>query len=316
MTTLGFTLSDAMAPTAFLTKPDLLDHLNVPVEPNAPLGARTWYRCGGHAALLAKPATTAQLSALIELCNDQMVPVYVMGGGANLLVRDSGVDGVVVRLDDDAFKQIRIEGTTLTAGPGVDLFTLVSATCKAGLSGLAHIAGIPGTVGGAVRMNAGGAYGDIGESVSRVQLMSAEGQVYYRDRDDLSFAYRRTNIVAPFILDVSFELAEDDPAELNQRMREIFMFKKTSQPMGDKSAGCTFKNPPRDVAPPAGKLIDEAGLKGRTVGQASVSEVHANFIVAEPGCAADDVIRLMDEVSSEVRDKFDVSLEREVVVWP
>ncbi|MEM9752848.1 MAG: UDP-N-acetylmuramate dehydrogenase [Planctomycetota bacterium] len=299
----------------FLTKPDLLDDLNVAVERDVPIGQKTWYRCGGNAALLARPATTAQLSALIARCNEAMVPVYVMGGGANLLVRDAGVDGVVVRLDDECFRQIRTEGTTLTAGPGVDLFTLVSATCKAGLAGLAQIAGIPGTVGGAVRMNAGGAYGDTGESVSRVQLMSAEGQVYYRDRDDLSFGYRKTNIVAPFILDVTFALSEEDPQELNRRMREIFMFKKTSQPMGDKSAGCTFKNPPRDVAPPAGKLIDDAGLKGKTIGKASVSEVHANFIVAEPGCLADDVIRLMDEVASEVQRHSGVELEREVVVW-
>ncbi|MEM8784114.1 MAG: UDP-N-acetylmuramate dehydrogenase [Planctomycetota bacterium] len=305
-----------MATKQFLTKPDLLDDLSLEVERDAPIGERTWYRCGGRAALLAKPATTAQLSALIQRCNEQTVPVYIMGGGANLLVRDEGVDGVVVRLDHDAFRQIKTEGTTLCAGPGVDLFTLVNATCKAGLAGLVHIAGIPGTVGGAVRMNAGGAYGDIGESVARVQLMSSEGQVYYRNRDDLSFEYRRTNIVAPLILEVEFELAREDPEELNRRMREIFMFKKTSQPMGDKSAGCTFKNPPRDVAPPAGKLIDDAGLKGKSVGKASVSDVHANFIVVEPGGCADDVVRLMDQVAAEVHAQFGVSLEREVVVWP
>ncbi len=309
-------MPEAQPASKFQTPPDLLDGLNLAVEPDAPIGARTWYRCGGRAALLAKPANAAQLSSLIERCNDRLVPVYVMGGGANLLIGDAGVDGVVVRLENDSFRQIRIEGTTLTAGPGVDLFTLVSATCKAGLAGLAHLAGIPGTVGGAIRMNAGGAYGDIGESVVRVQLMSSEGQVYYRNRDDLDFGYRRTNIVAPFILDVEFDLFEEDPAALNRRMREIFMFKKTSQPMADKSAGCTFKNPPRDVAPPAGKLIDDAGLKGRTIGKASVSDVHANFIVAEPGCQADDVIRLMSEVAAEVHAKFGVTLEREVVVWP
>lgn len=305
-----------MADSKFHTPRDLLQGLNIDVEPDAPIGARTWYRCGGRAALLARPVNTAQLSALVERCNQRRVPVYVLGGGANLLVRDAGVDGVVVRLDQETFRQIRVEGTSLTAGPGVDLFTLVSATCKAGLAGLAQIAGIPGSVGGAIRMNAGGAYGDIGESVARVQLMSSEGQVYYRNRDDLSFEYRRTNIVAPFILEVEFDLSEDDPAVLNRRMREIFMFKKTSQPMSDKSAGCTFKNPPRDVAPPAGKLIDDAGLKGKAIGKASVSEVHANFIVAEPGCRADDVVRLMDDVAAVVHAKFGVSLEREVVVWP
>ncbi len=304
-------------PTAtFHTPPDLLDGLNLTVEPDAPIGAKTWYRCGGNAALLARPATTAQLAALVERCNDRGVLVYVMGGGANLLVADEGVDGVVVRLDHDDFKRVSIDGTRLTAGPGVDLFSLVTATCKAGLDGLVHIAGIPGTVGGATRMNAGGAFGDIGESVARVQLMSSEGQVYFRDRDDLSFEYRRTNIVAPFILDVEFDMDEDDPDELNKRMKEIFFFKKNTQPMGDKSAGCSFKNPPAEVGEPAGKLIDQAGLKGKAVGKASVSDVHANFIVAEPGCSANDVIRLMDEVAAEVEAKFGVTLEREVVVWP
>ncbi len=305
-----------MPDTKFQTDPGLLDDLSVRVEPDAPIGSKTWYRCGGSAAMLAHPSNTAQLSAVVERCNDKGVPVYVMGGGANLLVADEGVDGVVVRLDDDNFKQVRIEGRKLTAGPGVDLFSLVTATCKAGLDGLVHIAGIPGTVGGAVRMNAGGAFGDIGEAVSRVQLMSAEGQVYYRDRDDLSFEYRKTNIVAPFILDVEFEMDETDPDELNKRMKEIFFFKKNTQPMGDKSAGCSFKNPPPDVAEPAGKLIDKAGLKGKAVGKASVSDVHANFIVAEPGCTANDVITLMQEVADEVEHQFGVRLEREVVVWP
>lgn len=305
-----------MAGNTFNTPADLLDDLNITVVPDAPIGSKTWYRCGGHAALLARPATTAQLSAMVERCNDKGVPVYVMGGGANLLVSDAGVDGVVVRLDDEHFKRITIEGTKLTAGPGVDLFTLVTATCKAGLDGLVHIAGIPGTVGGGTRMNAGGAFGDIGESIARVQLMSSEGQVYYRDRDDLSFEYRRSNIVAPFILDVEFDLDEDDADDLNKRMKEIFFFKKNTQPMGDKSAGCTFKNPPSDVGEPAGKLIDQAGLKGKSVGKASVSDVHANFIVAEPGCSADDVITLMDEVAAQVQGKYGVTLEREVVVWP
>lgn len=304
-----------MTSSKFHTPTDLLDDLELPVETNAPIGGKTWYRCGGNAALLARPKSVAQLSALVARCNEKLVPVYVMGGGANLLVRDEGVDGVVVRLDDEAFRAVKIEGTMLTAGPGVDLFSLVSATCKSGLAGLVHIAGIPGTVGGAIRMNAGGAFGDIGESVAKVRLMSAEGDVFERSRDDLSFGYRHTNIVAPFILDVDFDLAEDDPEELNRRMREIFMFKKNSQPMGDKSAGCTFRNP-GNSAPPAGKLIDDAGLKGKAVGKASVSDIHANFIVAEPGCLADDVLRLMDEVAAEVETKFGVTLAREVVVWP
>ncbi len=304
-------------PATFTTPPDLLKDLSVKAEADAPIGSRTWYRCGGSAALLVRPSSVAQLSAVVARCNDRRVPLFVMGGGANLLISDKGVDGVVVKLDDPAFKQFHVEGIRLSVGAGYDLFTLVTETAKRGLDGLVHIAGIPGSVGGGVRMNAGGSFGEIGESVARVQLMSEEGQVYYRDCDDLDFGYRRTNILAPLILSVEFDMAEEDPETLMKRVKEIFLFKKTSQPMSEHSAGCAFKNPPATQGPgwPAGKLIDRAGLKGHRVGKASVSEVHANFIVAENGCTATEVLAVIHHVQDTVKATHGVSLERELIVW-
>ena len=314
----------------------LLEELGIRYETDAPVGPEmTWYGVGGSADVLAHPAGTAQLSALVARCYEQKIPVFMLGSGANLLVNDEGVRGVVVRLDDPSFSQIKIEGTKLTAGPGVDLFKLVLECAKAGLAGLAHVAGIPASVGGAIRMNAGGAFGDIGSTVQKVHVMAENGQMYCRDRDDLVFGYRTTNIVAPYILDVEFDMDEADPQDVAKRVKEIFLYKKNTQPMAENSAGCAFKNPSvikpgyepdpeqeSDGPPPptervsAGKLIDEAGLKGHRVGGAEVSQRHANFIFTHPGCTAADVIALMEHIQQTVLDRSGIALKREVVIWP
>ncbi len=297
-----------------------LAELNLRTESEVPLGPRTWYGVGGTASCLAHPSSIAQLSALVAACRANATPIYVLGAGANLLVRDGQVPGVVVSLDDPHFAQLKIDGNLVTVGAGYDLFKLVRETAKAGLGGLEVVAGIPASVGGAVRMNAGGAYGEIGSAVKRVQVMSGSGQVYYRDRDDLIFSYRHANIEAPFILEVEFELTPGEPEDLMNRVKEIFLFKKNSQPMGDASAGCTFKNPqPSELnthPKPAGKLIDECGLKGYRHGSAYVSQVHANFIGVDPGGKADDVWEVIQHVEHTVAELTGVSLEREVVVWP
>lgn len=297
---------------------DILADLNLRYSTDEPLGPLTWYGVGGNAAVLAHPSSTAQLSELTSRCRQAGIPVYVLGSGANLLVADEGVDGVVVRLDDPAFSQMRIEGQQLTAGAGFDLFKLVLAAARAGLGGLEVLAGIPASVGGAVRMNAGGAFGDIGSAVKRVQVMSESGQVFYRDRDDLRFSYRSSNITAPYILEVTFDLVEDEPDDLMRRVKEIFLYKKNSQPMAEASAGCVFKNPPEDVGATAGQLIDRAGLKGCRIGSAVVSDIHANFIIIDDkaNARANDVKNLIQHVSDTVAQKFAVTLERELVIWP
>ncbi len=308
-------------PSSNAVPPDLLDDLNIPHERDVPLGPHTWYGVGGSAAILARPSSVAQLAALVARCRERGVPTYTLGSGANLLVLDRGVDGVVVKLDDPTFAQLTIEDNLVTVGAGFDLMKLVLATARAGLGGLEVVAGIPASVGGAIRMNAGGAYGDVGSTVQRVQVMSDTGQVYYRDCDDLVFDYRHSNIVAPYILEARFELNAEDPDDLMRRVKEIFFYKKSTQPMGASSAGCAFKNPPPEQEGgekrAAGQLIDRAGLKGFSIGGATVSPVHANFIVADKDTAsADDVKSVIDHVQAEVRQRFGVTLEREVVVWP
>ena len=305
---------------------DLLADLNIRCDLHAPLAPRTWYGVGGPAAILAHPANTQQLAALAQRCHDAGVRTYVLGSGANLLVRDQGVpDGVVVQLDDPHFRQLSIDGRVVTVGGGYDLAKLVLETAKAGLAGLEPLAGIPATVGGAIRMNAGGAYGEIGPAVRRLEVMSEGGQVFYRDRDDLVFSYRKSNIVARYILTAELELTPDDPDELIKRVKEIFLYKKTTQPLAEHSAGCAFKNPLLDPESggterqSAGKLIDMAGLKGHRIGCAVVSDRHANFIFVDrehSNVRADDVLALMDHIQHTVRDRFGVELEREVVVWP
>ena len=279
----------------------------------------TWYGVGGTARVLAHPSSVQQLSALAARCREQNVPVYVLGAGANLLVSDNGVDGVVVKLDDPAWRQVQRQADGVTVGCGYDLMQLVRQTARDGLRGLQVLAGIPASVGGAVRMNAGGSFGDIGKTVRRLQVMDATGHVYYRHRDDLAFSYRKTNITAPYILDVEFDLTADDPQALVQEFKEIFLFKRNSQPLAAQSAGCAFKNPPADEdgqSTSAGALIDRAGLKGYRVGGAEVSIKHANFVVTNSErCTASDVLALLEHVQQTVSDRFGVMLDREIVVW-
>jgi len=300
---------------------DLLAQLHIRTETDVPLGPRTWYGVGGTAAILAHPSSIAQLGALVARCREHAQPMYILGSGANLLVREGTVPGVVIALDDPGFAQLHIDGNRVTVGAGYDLMRLVRETARAGLSGLEAVAGIPATVGGAVRMNAGGAFGEIGSAVDRVQVMTGTGQVYYRDRDDLVFAYRHANIEAPFITEVRFELEPGQPEALLNRVKEIFLYKKNSQPLADNTAGCAFKNPPATEdnphPEPAGKLIDGCGLKGYRDGSAYVSDVHANFIcVDKENGKADDVARVIEHVQDVVAQATGITLEREVVIWP
>ena len=240
------------------------------------------------------------------------VRIYVLGLGANLLVGDQGVDGAVFRLDQEYWRRVKYDGTACEVGAGVDMQKLVLRTCRQGLAGIECLAGIPGTIGGGVRMNAGGKFGDIGAVVRRVQVMSDDGHVFERTKDDLVFEYRSTNIAARFILGATLELEEEDPQAIMKKTKEIWMYKRNSQPLNTKNAGCIFKNP-RGLS--AGALIDQAGLKGMRVGGAVVSEKHANFIVADAGCTADNVLKLIKIIQEKVFDRNQIHLETEVQMW-
>ena len=246
-------------------------------------------------------------------CAENQIATYVLGLGANLLVNDAGVDGAVFRLDAEYWRRVKYDGNVVEVGAGADMQKLVLRTVRQGLAGIECLAGIPGTVGGGIRMNAGGKFGDLGAVVTRVQVMDAEGTIFDRTKDDLVFDYRSTNIVAPFILSATLELEPEDPERIMHKTKEIWMYKRNSQPLNTKNCGCIFKNP-RGLS--AGALIDQAGLKGFRVGGAEVSTKHANFITAHPGCQADDVLKLVKIIREKVEEKNQLVLESEVRIWP
>jgi UDP-N-acetylmuramate dehydrogenase len=239
----------------------------------------------------------------------------VVGRGSNILVRDEGVKGAVIQLDEESFGRIAFEEDLCRAGAAAPLPQVVGAAARQGMAGVECLVGIPGSVGGAVRMNAGGAFGDIGQTVERVKVMSGDGQTFYREREDLAFAYRRSNIAARFVLEVELRLMPDSPRAIKDRLKKIWIIRKNTQPMTAASAGCTFKNP-RQVS--AGLLIDQAGLKGLTAGGAAVSRKHANYIVVKDPehATAADVEALIDQVRKTVGERFQINLELEIEIWP
>lgn len=286
--------------------------LSSPVTENYPLASHTWYKIGGPARWFIQPKSVEDLQLAAKRCVESQIPIYVLGLGANLLVSDEGVNGAVFRLDQPVFTESTFNKTQVEAGAGVDMQKLIIKTIRAGLAGIEVLAGIPGTIGGGVRMNAGGKFGDLGATVSKVRVMTSEGEIFDRTKDDLVFDYRTTNISAPFILGATLDLEEEDPEVLAKRMKEVWMYKRNSQPLNAKSAGCIFKNP-RGLS--AGALIDQAGLKGLSVGGAEVSTIHANFLVAHPGCKASDIMNLIKVVKEKVYDKNQILLESEVKIW-
>ncbi|MEX2671566.1 MAG: UDP-N-acetylmuramate dehydrogenase [Phycisphaeraceae bacterium] len=295
--------------------------MGVACEAGVPLGPLTWYGVGGCAEVLARPTDVAQLQAVARYCDGQGLPLRVMGKGANLLVADEGVDGVVVLLNSPAFQQIEIDGeaATVTAGGGANLERVITSTVREGLAGLETLAGIPATVGGAIRMNAGGSFGQIADTLETVTLMNGDGSLTEVAADELELSYRHSNIGERIVVEATFALkAVADRAALRDRLKQVMRYKKESQPMAAQSAGCAFKNPPSEVSDGrgAGKLIDEAGLKGLRIGGAEVSNRHANFIVTHEGAQANDILKVMNAVQQRVAEKFNIKLEREVVVWP
>ena len=286
-----------------------LEHL---VTQNEPMSAHTWMRLGGPVEYFVRPESFDDLNEIVTRCRDNSVPMHVLGEGANLLVNDAGVSGAVIHLGQGAFSDVATEGTCIRAAAGADMSKIVLACVRKGLSGLECLTGVPGSVGGCVRMNAGGAFGDIGNVIEVVHVMNEDGQVFARHRNDLAFGYRSTNIHASFILGAEFELMEDDPQRILSLVKQIWIHKKNTQPLGAGTAGCIFKNP-RGLS--AGALIDRAGLKGRRVGGAVVSEKHANFILAEDGATADDVRALIDTVRETVHQAHEVYLELEIEIW-
>ncbi len=282
------------------------------VKRDEPLAGHTWFHLGGPAEYFAEPRTVEELQALVRHCRAHEVAIRLLGGGSNILVREEGVRGVVVHLSASAFTAISVAKQVLTAGGGAALGHAISTSVREGLAGLEALVGIPGTIGGALHGNAGSRGGDIGQWTCQATVMTRDGQILERSRQELVFAYRESSLDELVILSAQFQLEQDDPQELTKRMQKQWIVKKASQPLGHQSAGCIFKNP-RGMS--AGMLIEQAGLKNTRVGQAEVSERHANFIVAEQGATSQDVLQLIELVRGRVLDRLGIELETEIEVW-
>jgi UDP-N-acetylmuramate dehydrogenase len=277
-----------------------------------PLAPHTWFRLGGPAQYFGEPRSEEELQELVHRCRDNAIPIRLLGGGSNILVREAGVTGMVIHLSAPAFSQISVSGKIVTAGGGAKLGHVISSAVREGLGGLEALVGIPGTVGGALHGNAGGRGGDIGQWTSHAVVMTRGGEVLERKREELVFAYRQSNLDELVILRAQFELEPDSPEELTKRMQKQWIVKKASQPLGHQSAGCIFRNP-RGMS--AGMLIEQAGLKGTRVGGAEVSDRHANFIVADESATSQDVLKLMELVRGRVKDRLGIELETEIEIW-
>ncbi|MGV6814726.1 MAG: UDP-N-acetylmuramate dehydrogenase [Phycisphaerales bacterium] len=294
---------------------------HVLIERDAPIS--TWFHIGGRADRLARPESVHEVVACLELDDEFLV----LGDGANLLVDDAGVDRLVVSLQTDGFKGVEVDRATgvVRAGAGVSLPSLINRCVRDGLGGLEVLAGIPATVGGAAIMNAGGAFGAMSDVVVGVSAMDRAGRVHEFERSQIDFGYRQSHLNHLIVTEVVFGLTPCDGEAIKEELNKCMAYKVGSQPMSEKSAGCVFKNPLLKEAIEgigefgdrvgAGLLIDRVGCKGLSVGGASVSDVHANFITTTPDAKASEVISLIGQVHERVRDVYGVDLEKELVIW-
>ena len=274
-----------------------------------PLAKHTSLGVGGPADIYAECGSMSELKAVLAQCGKDKVPFFIMGGGTNLLVKDGGYRGACIKLAGD-FAGIELSGGVLTCGAGVSLAKALSFAAAAGFSGLEKLAGIPGTVGGAVFGNAGTRQGEIKDAVAVVSVLNAELQEQELPVSAIEFGYRRSNLAGKGIITgVKFKLVPGDPEKIKSVSAGIIAERNKTQPKG-RSAGSVFKNTERR---PAGQLIEECGLKGFRAGGAEVSTLHANYIINN-GTSASDVLELIQTIKRVVLEKTGIALEEEIKI--
>ena len=277
-----------------------------------PMTKHTSFHIGGPAELMAQPQSEAELQSLLLKAAEAAVPVTLVGNGSNLLVRDKGIRGLVIKLGS-MLRDIKVSGNVLTFGSGVSLAQASRKAAELGLSGMEFAVGIPGSIGGAVYMNAGAYDGEMSKVVKSVRVMDAAGEVSELSAGELDFAYRHSALQGSdkIVTSVTVELAAGDKQAIAEKMADFSNRRITKQPLELPSAGSMFKRPPGYFA---GTLIDQTGLKGYTVGGAQVSTKHAGFVVNIGGATAADVLQLISDVQAKVFAAHGVHLEPEVLV--
>lgn len=283
------------------------------------LKEHTTFKAGGTAKYFSIPKDESELRGLLLFARRYKLPVFILGAGSNLLISDRGVQGLVIKLSSAYFKKAVFKKNTLSAQAGCFLPQLISKSLSYRLSGLEFLAGIPGTVGGALAMNAGITQKNIADCVEDVTVMDYNGNSKILKRDEIKFSYRGSELSKYIILKAVFRLTVKSKEEIKRKIREYILERKAKQDISFPNAGCIFKNPAAvsgdALVMPAGRLIDLCGLKGKRIGGASVSLKHANFIVNTNGAKTKDILGLMELIKKQVKNKFNINLEPEVKIW-
>ena len=290
----------------------LLDAFPDITKRREPLAPYTHLRIGGPAECLVQPRTTDELKAVLRYCKTKDIPLRMLGGGFNLIVKDDPIPGAVMRLIGPEFSTIVTQGKTIRAAGGAQLFDLLAHAVQAGLGGLETLVGIRGTVGGSVRCNVGDRSGEIGSSVRRVAVLHDDASELVRTRDELTFGEHTSDLDEPVILWVEFELTPEKPQALLKRMRRAWIIRKATEPLSFQAGIRLFRDP---TGQSAGALIERAGLTKFRIGSAEISDRNGNYAIAHPGTTAKDLLKLIEHVRTKVKDFAGVVLERELNVW-
>ncbi|WP_096154725.1 MULTISPECIES: UDP-N-acetylmuramate dehydrogenase [Bacillus] len=292
---------------------ELLDSEVGKVLQNEPLANHTTMKIGGPADLLVEPTSMDKLQELMNIINKYNLKWTVIGRGSNLLVSDKGIEGIVIKLGA-GLDHMELDGEKLTVGGGFSLIKLVTLISKQGLSGLEFAGGIPGSVGGAVFMNAGAHGSDISNVLIKARVLFEDGKMEWLSKDDFQFSYR-TSILQKerpgIVLEAIFQLSQGEREKVVAQLQKNKDYRRDTQPWSHPCAGSIFRNPLPNYA---GQLIEESGLKGFSVGGAKISEMHGNFIVNANNAKAQDVLDLIQHVKDTIKEKYDITMETEVEI--
>ena len=287
-------------------------NLKSKVRLKEPLKNHTSFRVGGPAKYFVEPKDSDDLKLLLNLVKRYKISFLLIGAGSNILINDHGVDGVVLRLGTPYFKRFSFKDNHLEVGAGCLLGKVVALTKERSLSGAEFLTGIPGTVGGALLMNAGAWGKNIADLVENVTVMDYNGSIKTLNKKDIKFGYRKSDLAKYIILRTRLKLLKKNKVEIQDSIDRYLDYRQATQDFSRPSGGCIFKNP---KGASAGRLIDLCGLKGKKIGGACISHKHANFIVNQGNAKARDILQLMKLVKKEVKKKFNIDLSPEIKIW-
>ena len=284
------------------------------VRQEIPLSMYTRLQLGGVAEFFAEPENETELTTLLKHCRQEKIPCHVLGAGSSLLVPESGVPGVVLTLSKPEFCRITVDGLHLTVGAGAPFGHVITYAVSQGLGGIEAFVGMPGSFGGAICGNAGTTHGgDLGQWVESVRVADINGNVSVLTKNEIAFGYRYSSLDGVIMLSATLCLEKEAPKELAQRMRKLWIIRKSHQPAGEAASVLAFRDP--ETGYTASELIEQVGLKGTRIGGAVVSEHNAGFITVDAECISDDVLRLIRLIQEQVALHTEVDLEPALEIW-